>query len=81
MRLQSQPMAPPRGWCRQAAIAPIGPLAWEPPYATGAAVKRQKNLKIFKISLLFTASATELELFILIVVKMLTRGADFICQA
>ena len=33
-------------WCRLAATAPIGPLAWEPPYAVGAAqeiAKRQKN--------------------------------------
>ena len=22
-------------WCRSAATAPIGPVAWEPPYATG----------------------------------------------
>ena len=28
-------------WCRLVAIALIGPLAWEPPYATGAALKRQ----------------------------------------
>jgi len=33
-------------WRRQAATAPIGPLAWEPPYAAGAAqemAKIQKN--------------------------------------
>ena len=24
-------------WCRLAAVAPIGPLAWEPPYATSVA--------------------------------------------
>ena len=30
-------------WCRPAAVAPIGPLAWEPPYDEGAAVKRQKK--------------------------------------
>ena len=29
-------------WCRPVATAPIGPLAWEPPYAMGAALKRQK---------------------------------------
>ena len=28
-------------WCRLAATAPIGALAWELPYATGAALKRQ----------------------------------------
>ena len=32
-------------WCRPAAPAPIGPLAWEPPYAAGAALKRQKDKK------------------------------------
>ena len=30
-------------WCRLAAIAPIGPLAWAPPYVAGAALKRQKT--------------------------------------
>ena len=29
-------------WCRPAATAPIRPLAWEPPCAAGAALKRQK---------------------------------------
>ena len=29
--------------CRPAATALIGPLAWEPPYATGVALKRQKT--------------------------------------
>ena len=33
-------------WHRPAAAAPIGPLAWEPPYTTGAALKRQKDQKI-----------------------------------
>ena len=28
-------------WRRPAAVAPIQPLAWEPPYATGAVLKRQ----------------------------------------
>ena len=35
-------------WCRPAAIAPIGPLAWEPPYAVGGALKRPKRKKINK---------------------------------
>ena len=30
-------------WCRPAATAPIRPLAWEPPYAMGMALKRQKT--------------------------------------
>ena len=27
-------------WCRVAAVAPIQPLAWEPPYDMGVALKR-----------------------------------------
>ena len=30
-------------WCGPAAVAPIQPPAWEPPYATGAALKRKKK--------------------------------------
>ena len=30
-------------WCRPATIALIGSLAWEPPYAVGGALKRQKK--------------------------------------
>ena len=33
-------------WCRPAAMAPIRPLAWEFPYAVGAALKRQRKKKI-----------------------------------
>ena len=32
-------------WRRPSATAPIGPLAWEPPYAVGVALKRQKTKK------------------------------------
>ena len=32
-------------WCRPAAVAPIRPLAWEPPHATTAALKRQTTKK------------------------------------
>ena len=32
-------------WCRLVATALIGPLAWEPPYAMGVALKRQKKKK------------------------------------
>ena len=32
-------------WCRLAATAPIRPLTWEPPYAAGAALKRQIKKK------------------------------------
>ena len=30
-------------WCRLAAEAPIGPLAWEPPYAVGTALKSKRK--------------------------------------
>ena len=30
-------------WCRPAAVASIGPLTWEPPYAAGVALKGQKD--------------------------------------
>ena len=32
-------------WCRLAAAALIQPLAWEPPYAMGAALKKIKLIK------------------------------------
>ena len=40
-------------WCRPAAAAPIRPLAWEPPYVAGAALKRQKDKKTKKKKLSF----------------------------
>ena len=33
-------------WRRLAATAPIGPLAWEPPYAVGEALEKTKRQKI-----------------------------------
>ena len=33
-------------WHRLAAVAPIRPLAWELPYAMGAALKRKKKKRI-----------------------------------
>ena len=35
-------------WCRLAAIARIRPLAWEPPHAKGAALKRKEKKKLNK---------------------------------
>ena len=35
-------------WRRLAAAVPTRPLAWEPPYAEDAALKRQKKFKIKK---------------------------------
>ena len=34
-----------RLWCKPAATAPIGLLAWEPPYAESAALKSKKKNK------------------------------------
>ena len=45
-------------WCRLAAIALIRPLAWEPPYAMGAALemaKRQKTKQKPKMAILLKA--------------------------
>ena len=36
-------------WCRPPAVALIGPLAWELPYAMGVALKSQKKAKKKKI--------------------------------
>ena len=30
-------------WCRPAAVALIHPLAWEPPYAEGVALRRKRE--------------------------------------
>ena len=38
-------------WRRPAPTAPIRPLAWEPSYATGVALKRQKD-KYFLLAML-----------------------------
>ena len=44
-------------WCRLAAVALTRPLAWEPPYAVGAALKRQKTKKKKNSTLVFYDSA------------------------
>ena len=33
-------------WCRPAGVAPIQPLAWELPYATGAALKSKIGVPV-----------------------------------
>ena len=35
-------------WCRLAAVAWIGPLAWEPPYDAGVAIKSKKKKTLQK---------------------------------
>ena len=39
-------------WCRPVAIALNGPLAWEPPYAVGIALKRFKKKVRRKVKVL-----------------------------
>ena len=38
-------------WHRLAVAAPTGPLAWELPYATGVALKSQKEKKMAEMNL------------------------------
>ena len=40
--------------CRPAAIAPIGPLAWELPYATGVALKIKNKIKCLKTNVVYS---------------------------
>ena len=40
-------------WYRPPAIALIGPLAWKPPYAADAALKRPKKIAIYSIPFYF----------------------------
>ena len=35
-------------WCWPAAVAPIGPLAWEPPHAVGTTLKRKSKKRRVK---------------------------------
>ena len=53
-------------WHRQAATAPIQPLAWEPPYAMGAAQdmakkkkkEKKEKKKVYSITLLILYTVT-----------------------
>ena len=38
-------------WCRLAAMAPIQPPAWEPPYAVGVALRRQTHTEDLAVAL------------------------------
>ena len=38
-------------WHRPAATALIGPLAWEPPYAKGAALEKDKKKKNYRTTI------------------------------
>ena len=47
-----------RLWCRLVPTPPIGPLAWEPPYATGTTLKRPKRKKKKKENTYYTTGAS-----------------------
>ena len=44
-------------WCRLAAAAPIRPLAWELPYATGGEALKKKKKRIYPNRITQTHSA------------------------
>ena len=46
---RAEDLAWPWLWCRPAAAAPIQPLAWELPYAVGAALKKKKKSLIMMV--------------------------------
>ena len=48
-------------WCRPAATAPIQPLAWEPPYAAGAAQKKKKKVMISQIAVSVASRSLEID--------------------
>ena len=70
-------------WCRPATTAPIGPLAWESPYAVGAALekaKRQKKKKIIidlQCCVSFRCKVIQLKLNICVCVYMYIYGDTF----
>ena len=43
-------------WCRLAAVAPVGPLGWEPPYAAGAVLEKTEKRKKKKKELVYRSS-------------------------
>ena len=59
----SSDLALPWLWRRPAATAPIGPLAWEPPYDVSAAPKRQKEKSYIKLPLSYNNSMSNFRLF------------------
>ena len=45
-------------WHRPATAAPIRPLAWEPPYATNMATKRQERGSMISVKTSYKSAAT-----------------------
>ena len=51
--------------CRPAATSLTGPLAWEPPYAVGAAPEEKKEKKMIKLLIFWILFLTFLEINVL----------------
>ena len=49
-------------WCGLVAVASIGPLAWEPPYAVGVALKGEKFKKKLFCAILCTCHVFYVEI-------------------
>jgi len=49
-------------WHRLAATAPIQPLTWEPPYAVGVALKKEKRKKRKTLRVIFKYSCIKVVL-------------------
>ena len=62
-------------WCRPAPAALIQPLAWEPPYAVGAALKRQKKKKR-KVIIIFHSILAVTQVSLFSMEEVSTRGRD-----
>ena len=65
-------------WCRPAAITLIRSIAWELPYATGAAVKSKKfyTKKLYQI-VKYTAAFTKMKLLLFADESVTTNGGKF----
>ena len=69
-------------WRRPAATVLIGPLAWEPPYALGAALKKKKVKKrrLHLVTLTFADSIFSAGLpFVVVVVVVVVVAIPSIC--
>ena len=72
-------------WCRPAAVALIGPLTWEHPYATGMALKERKKGKkkyiVYKYSFRYkTLTFKAQETLISHLCFLETKAGSFTCQ-
>ena len=52
-------------WCGPAATAPIGPLAWEPPYAMGVVLEKKKKRDVLFIPTLIRVAVEFYQMFFL----------------